>query len=89
MANSGEWADHIIVMATGIYLKRTIVVVTSSPKSGSHNSLIYVNSTEMLNRSPMHIGHIWENHYLSLCAKDESEKCVIGNCNFNKYRAAR
>ena len=85
METPGEWADHITVWATAMYLKQTIMVVTSSPDGGSDNTITYntiINHSEMSQNKPLIVGHVWVNHYLSLCPIDYDEVKKSGNQYF-------
>ena len=67
MRESGAWADHVAVMATAIYLKRDIMIVTSSPCSRPDEIITWIRCQENPSEGPLLLGHRWENHYVSLC----------------------
>ena len=67
MSKSGEWADHIIVMLTANLLQKDIMVLTSAPTSGANNNITWISCLEENTGMPLMVGHIWENHYISLC----------------------
>ena len=67
MAKNGEWADHIVIIATAHFLQRDIVIVTSSPQGmGSAEPFIRISCRSELFREPLVLGHVWESHYQSL-----------------------
>ena len=67
MAKSGEWADHIVIIATAHLLQRDIVIVTSSPQGmDSAEPFIRISCKSELFREPILLGHVWESHYQSL-----------------------
>ena len=67
MARNGEWADHIVIIATAYLLQRDIVIVTSSPQGmGSAEPFIRISCRSEVSREPLLLGHVWESHYQSL-----------------------
>ncbi|KAL3889517.1 hypothetical protein ACJMK2_001855, partial [Sinanodonta woodiana] len=66
MAEDGEWADHILVVAMARTLQRDIMIVTSAPASGNDDNVAWVVGQDNFQGDPILLGHIWEHHYQSL-----------------------
>ena len=66
MAEDGEWADHVLVIAMARTLQRDIMIVTSSPSSGNKDNIAWVVGQDNFQGDPILLGHIWEHHYESL-----------------------
>ena len=67
MAKDGEWADHVVIIATAHLLQRDIIIVTSSPQGAdSPEPFIRISCNIDSSNQPLLLGHIWESHYQSL-----------------------
>ncbi|KAL3889477.1 hypothetical protein ACJMK2_001817 [Sinanodonta woodiana] len=73
MAEDGEWADHILVVAMARTLQRDIMIVTSAPASGNDDNVAWVVGQDNFQGDPILLGHIWEHHYESLEPTDSTE----------------
>ena len=69
MSTEGEWADHIAVLATANVLEKDILVITSSPSSSPDDVMTWIVGKEGFSGDPLLLGHIYENHYVSLQPK--------------------
>ena len=67
MSKNGEWADHIVIIATAHLMQRDIIIVTSSPQGmDTTEPFITISCRSELSREPLLLGHVWESHYQSL-----------------------
>ena len=66
MSRDGEWADHVILVAMAHMLKRDILVVTSSPEATDDKALQWIVGVSNFGGMPIRLGHVWEQHYMSL-----------------------
>ncbi len=66
MQQDGEWADHVILVATAHLLRRDIMVVTSSPQSQGDQMVCWIRCAASFTGQPIMLGHLWEWHYQSL-----------------------
>ncbi|KAL3889488.1 hypothetical protein ACJMK2_001828 [Sinanodonta woodiana] len=66
MAEDGEWADHVLVVAMARTLQRDIMIVTSTPASGNDDNIAWVVGQDNFQGDPILLGHILEHHYESL-----------------------
>ncbi|KAL3889457.1 hypothetical protein ACJMK2_001801 [Sinanodonta woodiana] len=73
MAENGEWADHVLVVAMARTLQRDIMIVTSAPASGNDDNVAWVIGQDNFQGDPILLGHIWEHHYESLEPSDSTE----------------
>ncbi|KAL3889501.1 hypothetical protein ACJMK2_001839, partial [Sinanodonta woodiana] len=73
MAEDGEWADHVLVVAMARTLQRDIMIVTSAPASGNDDNVAWVVGQDNFQGDPILLGHIWEHHYESLEPTDSTE----------------
>ncbi|KAL3889480.1 hypothetical protein ACJMK2_001820, partial [Sinanodonta woodiana] len=73
MAEDGEWADHVLVVAMARTLQRDIMIVTSAPSSGNDDNVAWVVGQDNFQRDPILLGHTWEHHYESLEPSDSTE----------------
>ena len=67
MSRDGTWGDHIVLMALAHALTRTVVVVSSLGES--HDVTVEPASHH---GGPILLGHLSENHYVSLEPMDFS-----------------
>ena len=80
MSQNGEWADHVAVVATARHLKVDILIVTSAPGSGPDSNVTWITGKAGFKGEPLLLGHVWENHYLSLCPKGKYVNMEILHC---------
>ncbi|XP_072041405.1 uncharacterized protein [Amphiura filiformis] len=66
MAQNGNWADHVVLVATAHHLRRDIMVVMSSPQSQDDQTVCRIGSGSHFGGNPIMLGHLWELHYQSL-----------------------
>ena len=66
MARSGEYADHVIVLAMARMLNKDIVIVTSAPSTEREDCIVWISGSDRFTGDPFLLGHIYENHYQSL-----------------------
>ena len=62
MSKDGTWGDHIVLVALAHALGRTIRVVTSLD-TDCHQVIVEADNQE---GEPLLLGHLSENHYVSL-----------------------
>ena len=74
MSKDGTWGDHIVLVALANALGRTIRVVTSL-ETDSYDIVIETDDKE---GPPILLGHLSENHYLSLEPMETSKNNAQG-----------
>ncbi|XP_072047907.1 uncharacterized protein [Amphiura filiformis] len=65
MSKDGEWADHVVIVATAHMLQKDLIIVTSSPQSKG-NAVCKIRCGVESHGEPLRLGHVWEWHYQSL-----------------------
>lgn len=62
MSKDGAWGDHIVLVALANALRKTVRVVTSL-ETDSYEIVVETDNTD---GAPILLGHLSENHYMSL-----------------------
>ncbi|CAC5399636.1 unnamed protein product [Mytilus coruscus] len=70
MKRNGVFADHVVVLGMARMLETDMLIVTSNPQANSENCMTYIVGKMDYNKSPILLGHVWENHYHSLMSLD-------------------
>ena len=82
MSRDGEWADHVVLVAMAHMLRRDILVLTSSPEGTGDKVVQWIVGDVNFKGTPIRLGHVWEQHYLSL---GMSSKVLLNASNWDNF----
>ena len=66
MAQAGEWADALVVVAMAQMLQHDILILTSSPQTSDEQFYNWIYGAPNFKGRPIVVGHEYEYHYQSL-----------------------